>query len=278
MTIREPVAHPFLKSVGGKTALLPKILPHLPAKIRTYYEPFLGGGAVFFALAAENRFEQAVLGDANEEFVHAYVALVCDVEGVIRALKKHVYEEQHYYAVRAQEPLKLATSARAARLIYLNKTCFNGLWRVNKKGVFNVPFGRYTNPTICDEEGLRAVAAVFREKDVTLIAQDFAKTVETAHSGDVAYFDPPYWPVSDTANFTAYTAGGFSEEEQERLRNVAKKLITRGVHVVLSNSDTPLVRKLYTGFQIQEVRRSGRVNSVGGKRGSVGELLIWGSK
>jgi len=272
MTIREPVAHPFLKSVGGKTALLPKILPHLPEKIRTYYEPFLGGGAVFFALAAEKRFEQAVLGEANEEFAHAYAALARDVEGVIQVLKKHVYEEKYYYAVRAQDPLKLATSARAARLIYLNRTCFNGLYRVNKKGVFNVPFGRYTNPTICDEESLRAVAAVLRETPVS--SADFAKTVETAHRGDVVYFDPPYVPLSATASFTAYTAGGFGLADQERLRNVAKKLAARGVHVLLSNSDTPLVRKLYTGFQIEEVQRSGRVSSVGGKRGNVGELLI----
>ena len=266
------IAHPFLKAVGGKTALLPKILPHLPAKIRTYYEPFLGGGAVFFALAAESRFERAVLGDANEEFAHAYAALARDVEGVIRALKKHVYEEKYYYAMRAQEPKTLATSARAARLIYLNKSCFNGLWRVNKSGKFNVPFGRYTNPTICDEENLRAVARVLQ--DVAVTSLDFAKTVETAHRGDVVYFDPPYAPVSKTANFTAYTAGGFGLDNQERLRNVAKRLATRGVHVLLSNSDTPTVRALYTGFQIEEVHRSGRVSSKGSKRGNVGELLI----
>jgi len=267
-----PPAHPFLKAAGGKTALLPKILPRLPAKIKTYYEPFLGGGAVFFALAAESRFEHAVLGDANEEFAHAYTTLARDVDGVIRALKKHVYEETHYYAVRAQEPLKLSPSVRAARIIYLNKSCFNGLYRVNKKGKFNVPFGYYVNPTICDEENLRAVARVLRKAKPG--ALDFAKTVETANRGDVVYFDPPYVPASETANFTAYTAGGFGPEDQERLRNVAKKLAARGVYVLLSNSDTPLVRKLYTGFQIEEVQAPRRVNSKGSKRGNVGELLI----
>jgi DNA adenine methylase len=274
--VRQPDRHAFLKAAGGKTALLPEILPRLPEKIRTYYEPFLGGGAVFFALAAESRFERAVLGDANEEFAHAYTELARNVDAVIRVLKKHVYEERYYYAVRAQDPRKLGPSGRAARLIYLNKTCFNGIFRVNKSGAFNVPFGRYTNPTICDEENLRAVAEVLRKKNTTIVSWDFAKTVETANRGDVVYFDSPYVPVSKTANFTAYTAKGFGPEDQKRLRNVAKKLDKRGVHVLLSNADTPFVRELYTGFRIEEVQAPRRVNSKVGGRGNVGELLISG--
>jgi DNA adenine methylase len=266
-----------LKTAGGKTALLPEILPRLPKKIATYYEPFLGGGAVFFALAAEDRFERARLGDLNKERMDTYVALGFNVGAVIRELKKHVYDEKRYYAVRAQIPALLSVEAAAARHIYLNRTCFNGLFRVNSKGQFNVPFGRYTNPTICDEENLRAVAAVFR-KGTIFCSCDFERTVESAKPGDAAYLDPPYAPLSDTANFMAYTVGGFGTQDQERLRDVAKKLIDRGVYVLLSNSDTPLVRKLYQGFKIEEVRVPRRINSKGGKRGDVGELLISSGK
>lgn len=269
-----PVARPFIKWAGGKTALLSEILPRLPAKINTYYEPFVGGGAVFFALAAEKRFKRAVLTDGNEEVSHAYMALENDVDGVARALKKHVYNEKHYYAVRAQNPEKLGTNSRAARFIYLNRTCFNGLYRVNRKGEFNVPFGKYANPTICDEENLRAVAEVLHGVDGRL--SDFEETVSDAKRGDTVYMDPPYAPASETADFTAYTAGGFGPKDQERLRDVAKKLIDRGVFVLLSNSDTPFVRKLYKGFKIEKVEAPRRVNSKGGKRGNVGELLISG--
>jgi DNA adenine methylase len=277
-TENEHNVRPFLKIVGGKRVLLPEILPRLPAKIKTYYEPFLGGGAVFFALAAEKRFEKAVLGDANHDFMRTYAALARDVDGVIHALKKHVYNEKRYYAVRAQDPRKLESIVRAARVIYLNKTGFNGLYRVNRKGEFNVPFGRYTNPTICDEENLRAVAAVLHRRSVSLVGSDFEKTVAPAKRGDTVYFDCPYAPMSETANFTAYTADGFGSAEQERLRDVARKLIDRGVHVLLSNSDTPFVRHLYKGFKLEKVQAPRRVNSKGNKRGNVGELLISGKK
>lgn len=270
------IARPYLKAVGGKTALLPEILPRLPDKIGTYYEPFLGGGAVFFALAAEKRFARAVVGDANEEFAHAYAELSRDVDGVIRELSKHIYEETYYYSVRAQDPLSLDSSARAARLIFLNKTCFNGLYRVNRKGKFNVPFGSYKNPTICDEENLRAVSEVLQRTKTTLTSLDFEKTVLPAKRGDVVYMDPPYVPASKTSDFTTYTAGGFSLDDQRCLRDVTRKLDARGVHVLLSNSDTPFVRDLYAGFRIEEVQAPRRVNSKGGKRGNVGELLISG--
>jgi DNA adenine methylase len=270
------IAHPFLKTAGGKTALLPEILPRLPPKIGTYYEPFLGGGAVFFALAAEKRFESAVLGDANKERMDTYAAIWLNVDAVVRELKKHVYDEKKFYAVRAQDPATLSVEVAAARHIYLNHTCFNGLYRVNRKGQFNVPFGRYTNPTICDEENLRAVAAVLREKRTKLVSFDFEKTVASAKSGDAVYFDPPYVPASETANFVAYTAGGFSENDQIRLRDCFMMLDARGVHVLLSNSDTPLVRKLYKGFKVERVEAPRRVNSKAEKRGNVGELLISG--
>lgn len=268
-------AHPFCKWAGGKTALLPEILPRLPAKINTYYEPFVGGGAVFFALAAEKRFKRAVLGDANEELIGTYAAIKEEVEAVIRNLQRSAEEHSkgYYYAVRASAPRHPA--ARAARMIYLNRTCFNGLYRVNKSGGFNVPFGDYENPTICDEENLRAVSSVLQ--DVPFLPGDFVRSTMRAKRGDAVYFDPPYVPASDTASFTAYTKGGFGPAEQERLRDVVLRLSKSGVHVLLSNSDTPSVRKLYAkGFKIEEVSAPRRINSKGGKRGNVGELLISG--
>lgn len=270
------VAHPILKYAGGKTFLLPEILARLPTKISTYYEPFVGGGAVFFALAAEGRFKRAVIGDVNVDLMRMYAALAIQPAGVIRILHEYarLHSERRFYEVRAFKPSELSEAEHAARVIYLNRTCFNGLWRVNKKGEFNVPFGKYTNPKICDEENLRACSKVLLE--TTLTALDFNMTVAPAKKGDVVYADPPYLPVSDTANFTAYAKGGFGLEEQTRLRDVAKKLVERGVHVLLSNSDTPTVRKLYRGFKIEEVQAPRRVNSKGGKRGNVGELLISG--
>jgi DNA adenine methylase len=270
------IARPFVKFVGGKTKLLPEILQRLPAAFNTYYEPFLGGGAVFFALTEENRFKNAVIGDANADLMRTYEALARDVDNVIRELKKHLYKEEYYYAVRKLRPGLLSLTDHAARFIYLNKTGFNGLYRVNKKGEFNVPFGRYTNPTICDEENLRTVAAVLGKDHGTAVTGDFERTVDGANKGDVVYFDPPYVPASETANFTAYTVGGFGLQDQIRLRDVAKRLAARGVHVLLSNSDTPLVRELYEKFNLEEVQVPRSINSKSGKRGKVGELLISG--
>jgi DNA adenine methylase len=265
-------AAPCVKWAGGKRYLVPEILKRMPARIKTYYEPFFGGGAVFFALANEGRFERAVISDSNEELMRAYAAIANQTTAVIKALKEHVYSEEHYYRVRSLDPISLAPPARAARFIYLNRVCFNGLYRVNKKGSFNVPFGRYTNPTICDEEGLRAAARVL--KGTAKGALDFEAATLTAKRGDVVYFDPPYVPSSETSDFTAYTVGGFGADQHERLRDVAKRLSEKGALVLLSNSDTPLVRRLYKGFRIERVEAPRRVNSRGDGRGNVAELLI----
>jgi DNA adenine methylase len=271
------IAKPFLKWAGGKTALLHEILPRLPKKINTYYEPFVGGGAVYFALAWEDRFTHAVLSDSNRELIDTYQALRNSAKSVIAALSDHVYEEKHYYSVRSLEPRALDFYSRAARFIYLNRTCFNGLYRVNRKGAFNVPFGRYTNPTICDEALLRSVSKVLsRTGRASIQCKSFEDVVLNSRKGDAVYFDPPYVPASDTANFTSYTAGGFGLRNQEFLRDVVLKLVKRGVHVLLSNSDTPLVRKLYKGFKVERVEAPRRVNSKAEKRGNVGELLISG--
>ena len=274
MSSSRVTAKPWAKWCGGKTKLLPKILPLFPEKIGTYFEPFLGGGAVFFALAAEVRFERAFISDANKELADTYRAIAHKPLEVIKHLSKHVYEESYYYSVRASRPRSLA--ARAARMIYLNRTGFNGLYRVNKKGVFNVPFGRYTNPTICDEENLLLVSAVLRRSTVAVGGVDFEDVVKRARKGNVVYMDPPYVPVSKTSNFTAYAKGGFDEAQQVRLRDCFRQLDDRGVHVLLSNSDTPFVRRLYEGFRISMVKAPRRINSKGGKRGDVSELLISG--
>lgn len=274
--VEEPttIAKPVLKWAGGKTSLLPEILPRLPEKIGTYYEPFIGGGAVFFALANERRFAGATIGDQNGELASMYRTLALRSGAVIEELRDLAsrHNEKFFYAVRERNPYDLTPPARAARLIYLNKTCFNGLYRVNRKGLFNVPFGDYKNPTICDEDTLRAAAKAL--SSVQVLDFDFEETVRAAERGDAVYFDPPYAPVSKTANFTGYAKGGFGVEHQERLRHVAEKLIARGIHVLLSNSDTPLVRELYQGFLIEPVKVRRAINSKGDKRGHVGEVLI----
>ena len=273
--VQEVVASPVVKWVGGKTRLLPDLLARIPERFGRYYEPFAGGAALFFRLAPK----RAVLADANHDLIGLYTAIAKDVGAVIRRLEIHreAHSEAHYYEMRARwndREVSWSTPERAAAFIYLNKTCFNGLWRVNRKGEFNVPFGKYTNPTICDEENLRAVSLALQDAVITSL--DFEKTTLPAKRGDVAYFDPPYVPVSATANFTAYTAGGFGFEDQVRLRDVAMRLDARGVHVLLSNADVPLVRELYKGFRVEEVQAPRRVNSKGGKRGNVGEVLISG--
>lgn len=272
------VARPFVKWVGGKGALVDELLPRLPERIGTYYEPFLGGGAVFFTLAVEGRFKRARLNDANMSLIYVYEMITAHVDGLIERLHAHAKRhcESYYYEVRSQDPLRMNVLDQAARFLYLNRTCFNGLYRVNKKGEFNVPFGKYKNPTICDEKNLRAVSMLLKATKARITSQDFEKAVQGAKDGDTVYFDPPYVPASETSNFTAFTKGGFGLAEQIRLRDCFKTLDERGVHVLLSNSDTHLVRELYKGFRLTEVKAPRRVNSRGDKRGDVGELLISG--
>jgi DNA adenine methylase len=207
-----PPPAPFLKWAGGKRQLLERILQVVPGEMDTYYEPFVGGGALFFALAGARRFRRAVLADANRELILCYEAVRDDVDGVIRALRPHRYDRRIYYQVRAQDPARLSAAARAARLIYLNRCGYNGLYRVNSRGLFNVPFGRYRNPVICDEIKLRAAAAALQS--ATLVCQDFAVTVAAATPGDFVYLDPPYVPLSPTSSFTAYAQRGFDAAEQ----------------------------------------------------------------
>ena len=271
-----PVAHPLIKTVGGKRQLLPEIRKHVPDKFGHYFEPFVGGGAVFFDLYAAGRLKkESYLGDANGELITAYRAVRDNTEVTIEFLGNYArrHSEALFYETRGRPALPVDRPAVAARMIYLNRTCFNGLYRVNKKGLFNVPFGRYANPTICDEANLRACAQALQT--AKLSAGDFQELAMKARRGDFCYFDPPYAPVSATSDFTSYTKDGFGLEDQKRLVEVAYRLKRTGVHVLLSNADLPLVRKLYKGFEMRRVEARRNVNSKGGKRGAVGELLIW---
>jgi DNA adenine methylase len=269
---------PFLKWAGGKRQLLPELLKHTPDGFKVpggskhYYEPFVGGGAVFFRLRELGFKGAATLGDMNEPLIRTYMGVRNDVEMVIEILKEKRYAKDEFLETRERDVTVMGDQDVAAWVIYLNKTCFNGLWRVNQKGKFNVPFGAYTNPTICDAAGLRAASGAL--KKTTLKFGDFEKTVKTAERGDLAYFDPPYEPISSTANFTGYTKGGFGPAEQERLRDCAARLKRLGVHVVLSNHDLPAVRKLYKGWDIQRVEARRAINSKASRRGVVGELII----
>ena len=266
-------ARPTLKWAGGKRQLLPELRKALPAKWGHYYEPFIGGGALFFDLRASGWAGAATLGDANERLVRMYLGVRGDVDEVIRLLKKTRYAKAFYLRERARNPDLFGDDAEiAAWFIYLNKTGFNGLYRVNRKGEFNVPFGRYDNPLICDEPNLRAASHAL--KKTKLVIGDFEKAVKSAEAGDLVYCDPPYVPVSATSDFTSYTKEKFGPVEQERLRDMALRLKRLGVHVILSNADVPFVRKLYKGFNIRSVSARRNINSKGGSRGAVGEVII----
>lgn len=266
------VARPLLKWAGGKRQLLDAIRRRLPNEIDTYYEPFVGGGAVFFSLAMEGRFRRAVLSDQNAELIETYQAVRDDVESVIGELRKFRHSEEAYYKIRATKPRTPAR--RAARMIYLNRTGYNGLYRVNRSGKFNVPYGRYVRPNICDEERLYAVAEALA--GVRLIVSDFERTVRRAKEGDVVYFDPPYVPVSATARFAEYHHTAFGDEEHQRLADLFGRLWDRGVHAVLSNSDTPKTRNLYAPYVHEFVSARRSINSAPGGRGVTSELLVYG--
>jgi DNA adenine methylase len=266
---------PFLKWAGGKGQLLAEIIGRFPRRFTgTYYEPFVGGGAVFFELARLELVERARLFDRNPELVATYRAVKDDVEGVIAALEKHKNDEAHYYEVRAIDPSKLTPAEAAARTVFMNKVGFNGLYRMNASGQFNVPFGRYKNPAICDVENLRAASKALAR--ATIEVSDFEAAIENAGANDVVYLDPPYLPVSKTANFTAYAQDRFGEEEHRRLANAFVQLVDRGAFALLSNSDTKLSRDLYKGFKIETVEATRAINSKAERRGVVREVLVTG--
>jgi DNA adenine methylase len=265
-------AAPVLKWAGGKRQIAGEILQQLPGRIGTYFEPFVGGGAVFFALFNAGRFERAVLGDKNPELVNVYQALKEDVDGVIRALRKlkDKHSESEYYRVRAANPR--SQTARAARVLYLNKTGFNGLYRVNRSGRFNVPLGRYAEPKILNEARLRAASEALANVEIELT--DFEALCRQSRRGDAVYFDPPYLPISPTAAFAEYHSEPFGIDEHRRLAKAFDDLTRRGVASVLSNSDTPATRELFAAHRVREISVRRAINSVATRRGGVGEILV----
>ena len=270
-------AAPFLKWAGGKAQLLGEILERLPERISgTYHEPFVGGGAVFFRLKALGKIKRAVLSDVNRDLMTAYQMLRDAPEAVLAELEALAgrTSEADFYELRAQDPDAMTAAQRTARLIYLNKTGFNGLYRVNSKGHFNVPYGRYAKPKILDRENLLRVHQAL--VGAGLEQGSFTAVLERAKAGDLVYFDPPYQPVSKTASFTAYAKGGFAGEDQELLASVVRELSHQGVEVLVSNSDTPLIRRLYAqeGWRVDQVKAVRAINSKGSGRGAVDELLI----
>jgi len=269
---------PFVKWVGGKRQLLTQFrLMNLypPEKFNPksgkYFEPFVGGGAVFFDLLPEKAF----LSDLNNDLVVTYSVIKSNVEELIVSLKKHKIDKEYFLKLRAENPHKLPDIDIASRFIYLNRTCFNGMYRVNSKGGFNVPFGKYSNPLICDENNLRKASNAL--KNVEIKKQDYKEVLKKAKKGDFIYFDPPYYPISKTASFTSYTSEAFLDKEQTELRNTFLELHKRGCFVMLSNSDTPFINNIYSGIKgvhITKVQAGRAINSDASKRGKITEVLI----
>ena len=271
---------PYLKWAGGKRQLLADIKKQLPNGIDNYvyYEPFIGAGAVFFDL----RPRKAVINDSNAQLIMTYNAIKESVDDLVIVLREHqkMSNERYYYEIRNTDrvPEKfnaLSNIEKAARVIYLNKTCFNGLYRVNSKGHFNVPYGRYNKPAIFDEDALRQISEYFNSGEITILNGDFERAVSTANETSFVYFDPPYHSP-DKTSFTGYQASGFDESEQRRLRDVTRALTNRGVKCLLSNSDTEYIRELYAGdfFHVISVQAKRAINSDTAGRGTVNEVLI----
>jgi DNA adenine methylase len=273
---------PFLKWAGGKTQLLPQYQAFLPKRFQNYYEPFLGGGAVYFRLFETcNPPVRSFLMDVNLELINAYRCVRDDVQDLIDQLAIHQqnHSKEYYYQLRSQHAAPEVwfdngnNVERAARLIYLNKTCFNGLYRENLKGQFNVPMGSYKKPPILDRDLLTNASRALENSQIE--AQSFEVIAEHATTAkDFVYFDPPYFPISNTSKFTSYSRNSFSTEDQIRLRDTFKALAKKRVKVMLSNSDCPFIRDLYRDFNIHTIEASRHINSKGNKRGKITEVLV----
>ena len=265
----------FVKWAGGKTQLLQQLTKLFPPRIESYFEPFVGSGAVFFFLRKSLYSPQKILlSDTNDELIRSFEVVRDNPKELMSLMKKHKenHTEDYYYKIRALEPSELSKIEAAARFIYLNKTCFNGLYRVNSKGKFNVPIGKYKNPSIFDAKNIMQASALL--KGVELKVQSFENITRNVKKGDFVYFDPPYMPLTNTANFTNYTKENFLEVEQKKLAKVFRTLDKRGALLMLSNSNTPFIRNLYKGFRIEEVDAARSINCNGAKRGKIKEIVV----
>ena len=266
---------PFVKWVGGKRQLLNEIKKHIPERFSRYYEPFVGGGAVLFYMQPRN----AVINDINEELVNLYNVIKKTPEELIEELRQHKNEEKYFYEIRGadrekEKYLKLSDIERASRIIFLNKTCYNGLFRVNSSGEFNSPFGRYKNPNIINAITLRAVSGYLSKNNIRILNTDYEKTLSRIRKGAFVYFDPPYDPVSNSSNFTGYTKTGFDRTEQVRLKKVCDRLNNKKVKFLLSNSSTEFIRDLYKDYTIFSIKAKRAINSKGGGRGAITEVFV----
>ncbi len=275
MLAKNKLVAPVVKWVGGKRQLLDEITPLLPKRVTNYCEPFLGGGAVLFSIQPS----KAIVNDLNADLITVYEVIRDDVEALIESLKKHENTSEYFYTLRDIDRDKasyqsLSKVEKASRLIYLNKTCFNGLFRVNSSGEFNSPFGHYKNPNIVNEPVLRAVSKYFNTSNITFYSEDFAETLSRVHKGGFVYLDPPYDPVSDTASFTGYNKGGFDRSEQLRLKRCCDELTQRGVKFMLSNSATEFIKELYQEYDITIVKAKRAINADASKRGAIEEVLV----
>lgn len=267
---------PFLKWVGGKRQLMPSIVEHLPKNIHlyNYVEPFIGGGAVLFHLQPKN----AIINDFNKELINVYEVIKNNLSELIIDLKKHDNNADYFYQIRSldrtEEFKNLAPVERASRVIFLNKTCFNGLYRVNNAGEFNAPFGRYKNPNIVNELTLKAVNKYFNSNNVVFKSGDYQDVLSEISENSFVYLDPPYHPISESSNFTGYVQGGWDIFDQTRLRDACDQLDSKGIKFLLSNSSSPIIKDLYEKYKITTVKANRAINSNGSDRGEVDEVLI----
>lgn len=268
------LVRPFVKWAGGKRQILDKIRNYIPDNFSTYYEPFVGGGAVLFYIQPK----KAVINDANPHLMNVYKVIKNNVEELIDDLKTHKNEEDYYYKIRrldrTEEFENMSNLKKASRILYLNKTCYNGLFRVNSNGEFNVPFGRYKNPKIVNGPVLRAVSNYLNSNDIRILNVDFEEAIKGMRKQAFVYFDPPYHPISDSSSFTGYTLDGFDKEDQNRLKNLCDKLNERGCRFLLSNSGARFIQNLYDNYKIDIIGAKRSINSDASKRGEVEEVLV----
>ena len=273
--MQNKLVQPVLKWAGGKRQLLPEIIKYIPTKgIKTYYEPFLGGGAVLL----HTQPKKAIVNDTNTELINVYSIIRDKVGELIENLSKHKNEEDYFYKVREMDRTgeleEMSDVQKASRIIYLNKTCFNGLFRVNSRGEFNTPFGKYKKPNIVNEIVLRAVSNYLNKNTVKFFNVDFEESLKGIRKESFVYFDPPYYPISDSSSFTGYTIDGFSKDDQIRLKKACDKLNAKGVKFLLSNSSAPFILDLYKDYNIEIVGANRSINSVGDRRGEISEVLV----
>jgi DNA adenine methylase len=277
IAVSEP--RPFVKWVGGKRQLMQDLENNFPKQFTTYHEPFLGGGAVMFNLLTKKPQLSCNVSDFNSDLILAYVTIRDKLRKLIESLENHSknYHKdsaEYYYEIRKQEPKQQIE--KVSRLLFLNKTCFNGLYRVNKKGQFNVPLGRYTNPNIVNKENLTAVSNILQSKKIKISCRDFEAVLDDTKKGDLVYFDPPYQPVSSTANFTSYTHRDFTEDDLERLADLGDQLNSKGCHVLLSNSNSKIVKDFFSKkyWKISSINANRAINSNAQKRTGHKEIII----